>query len=472
MAAAAAVLAVACAPVSTPPAPTPSPVQVDKLTIAQARLGHADMLEQIQPYGDTALQRYVQEIGKRLLAGAPPINVTFDFTVLDNGGTFAYSFAHGKIVISRGLLLYLNSEAQLAAVLAHEIGHVLSLHQARLMAEIRKAHELEAKLAARFGAQQARDALGTLSLAAVRGYSREHEIEADEWGERLLSRAGYNAVAMAEVLRLFIQQESFWDRVGFEMWDVPEAGAGQGVFATHPSSVARLQLARKRVGAPASTAATDETYLTALNGTVFGLPEIHGVQRGNRYAHPLRRVGFSLPDNWYLFTSGGRLVAAARDQDAMLIIHMRERPAGESVHRALTELAGGETLRTVEQQATSATNGALAVIRPASNAGKAIRLAVLDVGTQRLSFVGLTPTTTTWPEADRLFRRILSSVRVLPEAEARRVQPLRLHIDRFRGENELAQLTQGFFDHPRERWELLNQLVAQPVPGQWIKTVR
>src|SRR5689334_24639698 len=75
----------------------------------------------------------------------PPRSTLFPYTTLfrSTPGIFAYSFAGGDVIVSRGLLVHLNSEAQLAAVLGHEIGHVLSLHQERTLQALRRAAELD-----------------------------------------------------------------------------------------------------------------------------------------------------------------------------------------------------------------------------------------------------------------------------------------------------------------------------------------
>lgn len=462
----------ACA--ATPTLETEGLVHVDSADIDLARAARAEMLGRFQPYDSPAVQEYVQSVGARLAAGAPRTNVAFRFTVLDTPGVFAYSFADGEVLLGRGLLLYLGSEAELAAVLAHEIGHVVSLHQTRQWHAARRARELEMKLAERFGTAQARDALGALSLARVRGYSREFEIEADVWSERLLARAGYDPGAMAQVLRFFVQQESFWDRLGFELWDMPESGGGQGVFATHPSPADRLEHAstRRPTPAPAAAPEPDPAYLARLHDLVYGLPERYGVLRGRRYVDPARRVGFTLPEGWYLFGAGERVVAAPRTHAGLVLIGAQPRANGEPRRAALEALARGHDLASVERLSPS---GETALIEVAAEVGtQPMRLAVLDVGNQRLSVVvfGLAPDR--WSEMDAQTRALLGSVRLVPQAEARAVRPLRLGIERARVERAFAPEAQPFADHPRERWELLNRLYPQgAIPtGRWIKTIR
>lgn len=463
-------LLTACAP-----AVTPEPVvEVGTAEIALARVAYAETLGKFRPYEDAAIQRYVQTVGARLAAGAPHTNVSFRFAVLDCPGVFAFSFADGQVVVSRGTLIYLNTEAQLAAVLGHEIGHVVSLHQARAWREIRKARELEARLAERFSTRQARDALGALGLARVRGYSREYEIEADMWSERLLKGAGYDPAAMAQVLRFFVQQENFANAVGFELWDMPDQDVGgRGVLATHPSPATRLDLAIQRLGGAARAAATpDPAYLNALRGIVFGLAERYGVQRGTRYIHSGWRIALSLPGGWYVFGTGDTLAAAPGTNDGLLIIRTETGTNDQSPHGVLQKLALGRTLGSPDPIRTASATGETTVASPTTDGGSLpVRLAVLDVDGRRISFVGLAALATSWNDIDKQFRSIVRSTRALTPAEPH-VAPLRLQIEQARSDQ--APAAGSFATHARERGELLNQLYpdGRTMAGQWVKTVR
>jgi predicted Zn-dependent protease len=458
------------------PALAQDTVEVDAATAARAHEAFEQMLGKFPPYSDQAIQRYVQTVGARLAGGAPHTNITITFTVLDSPGIFAYSFADGSVVVSRGMLAHLNSEAQLAAVMAHEIGHVVSLHQARALQEAERTQALSEKLAKRFSGEQARDTIRAFSFAHVRGYSREHEIEADVWGERLLERAGYDKAAGAQTLRAFLQHDAFCDKFGFELWEIPDSAGGEGVFATHPSTQARIELARERIGPHAlDAAAPDPAYLAALRGLVSGLPERYGVQRGNRYLQPRQRVAFTVPQDWYLFGVGDRLVAAPRGKDGLLMIWMKAIPDSETRRDALRELARGRSGQPAELRIGNSVKGETAVIRvPGADGPMAARIAVLDVGNRRISLVGFTYLASNWDATDPTFLALIRSIRAATAAEARAAVPLRLQVERARIDRPLMPQGQPFPDLARERWELLNQLFpAQPVAtGRWIKVVR
>lgn len=457
---------------NTAPQP-PTPARLDAWEKAAARDAFLGVEKKFPPYGDERLQRYVRGVGARLVARAPHTGTAFRFTVLDSPGVFAFSFGDGNVVISRGLLIHLNSEAQLATVLAHEIGHVVSGDQARTWHEIERARDLEARLSTRLTSKSARDTVDTLSLARVRGYSRKHELEADRMSERLLAQAGFDPAAMAQVLRFFVQQDAYWTDLGFKLWELPQPGNYEGVFATHPSTAARLAQAEADLSAAArATAAADPIYLRHLRGVTYGLARRYGVQRGALYIQPARRVRFTLPQGWYLFGTDDRLMAAPRGRDGVLIFKMKDRGDAGSVHDALVRMAKPYRLESVERLAAPSVRGETGVTHFTDEGVQhALRLAVIDVGTQRLSVVGLTYATGDWAATDVHFRALLRSVRLASEAQVRTIRPLRIALTRSVG---AGLAPSAFTDHAAQRLALLNQAYpsGRVAPGQWVKTVR
>jgi len=446
--------------------------QLEPIDLALSRKSYANLLEKFPRY-EGSINLAVQDVGKRLATGVQlPAKVRLEFTVLDSPGVFAHGFADGRVVISRGMLALLNSEAQLAAVLAHEIGHVLAFHPSRKLREVEKMRALEARLSARLGTKEGRETLTALGLARVRGYSREYELEADAWSERLLLRSGYSAGAMAQVLRLLKQFDEFQDRVGFEMWEIPEFG-GSGVFATHPSLDIRLVQTIERQGRDAQMAAKpDPDWLRRLDGLVFGLAERHGIQRGRNYYHPEARFAFMLPKDWYAFGVRDQLVVAPRGKDGWLMIRIKKLESGETRRQALLKLAEGSSYEKVDE----ANNGnamvdSMVATKARSTEQRQVRLAIADVNHNRLQFAGITYHQKNWQESDIGFRELLRSLRPLSDAEARQIKPLHIRIvDAVPAGNPLVAAN-IYGDPAIPRWQLLNQLFPEGrgVAGQLIK---
>src|SRR5512134_1660334 len=130
-------------------------------------------------YPDPALQAYVQGIGQKLAAQSHRPHLKYHFTVLDSPEVNAFALPGGHIYITRGILAYLNSEAELAAVLGHEIGHVTARHGVRQHSAATATGVVGAILGAATGIQATQDLFSVFGNAMLSGYGREHELESD-----------------------------------------------------------------------------------------------------------------------------------------------------------------------------------------------------------------------------------------------------------------------------------------------------
>lgn len=155
--------------------------------IELGKQSHRQVLQQYPVYDDPVLQDYVQEIGEKLAANSHRSNLDYRFTVLDSKEVNAFALPGGYIYITRGLMAYLQSEAELAAVLGHEIGHVTARHSVRQ----HSASQL-ANIGAVLGTvlfpnmnQATNQLVQTFGVALLRGYGREHELEADRLGPNI-----------------------------------------------------------------------------------------------------------------------------------------------------------------------------------------------------------------------------------------------------------------------------------------------
>ena len=168
--------------------------------------------------------------------------MSYHFTVLDSTEINAFALPGGYIYITRGLLAYLNSEAELAAVLGHEIGHVTARHSVRQQTSARAAGVGAGILSillpelANAGLGQTVNVLGTALLS---GYGREHELEADRLGADYLAHSGYDPQAMLAVIRTLKEHEILESRLARE--EGRRARIYHGVFSTHPDNDTRLR---------------------------------------------------------------------------------------------------------------------------------------------------------------------------------------------------------------------------------------
>ena len=158
-------------------------------------------------YDDPELQAYVTRTGRQLVAVSELPKEEFTFTVLDSDVINAFALPGGYVYITRGLLALADDEAELAGVMAHEIGHVTARHSAQRYSRGALAQGgvaigtiLAGVLGGGAAAQLAQQAGGAGAQAYLAGYSRDQEFQADELGVRYLARGGYDPAAMSSFL--------------------------------------------------------------------------------------------------------------------------------------------------------------------------------------------------------------------------------------------------------------------------------
>lgn len=302
---------------------------------------HKKILETQPIYEDEKVTAYVNRIGQALAKVGERPELTYHFTVLDNPQINAFALPGGYIYVNRGLLAYMHSEAQLAAVLAHELGHVTARHAVRQDTARTGAKVLTVMSVLTTGSWALGDAASLWSSAAVMGYGREMELEADGLGARYLSKAGYSPHAMIEVISTLKDQEKFTRHLN------AKSGRQQtyhGLFSTHPRNDTRLkEVVDKAAELEKHTqvmAKDPAEFRNTMEGLVYGpsyrRPEQNNPSEENRFTHS--RLGFSLvfPDEWQVTNAGHTIVAEAPDKSAQ--IHME-------VTRRQEELPPGNYLR-------------------------------------------------------------------------------------------------------------------------------
>jgi len=152
-------------------------------------------------YDSPALQTYVQQVGQKLAAQSHRPGLTYHFTVLDSPEVNAFALPGGYVYITRGILAYLNSEAELAAVLGHEIGHVTARHGVRQYTAATATGFVGAIIGVATGIGATQDLFNNVfGNAILSGYGRDHELESDRLGAEYLARTGYDPQAMIKVI--------------------------------------------------------------------------------------------------------------------------------------------------------------------------------------------------------------------------------------------------------------------------------
>jgi len=444
------------------------------------RTNHPQIIKQFGRYDNEELQRYVQDIGARLAAKSHRPELIYRFTVLDSTLVNAFAMPGGYIYITRGLLAYLNSEAELAAVLGHEIGHVTARHSVRQATAARAAqfgYVLGSFFIPELNTEISQNLFNVIGSALINGYGREQELEADRLGSEYLARSGYDPHAMIRVIGVLKDQEGFERQVAKE--ENREPHVYHGIFATHPDNDRRLQ---EVVASAAEFATADDVitrrmaFLRHTDGLVYGDSERSGIRRGNRYYHAGLGIGLVFPQGWVLENLSDRVLARTKESKAAIQLTV------EDLNRRISP---AEFLKTrlhvrelVQAQAVQihGLRGAVALADVKTSFGKrTARVAAVFYRNRAFVFVGASKNDIQPPPFDDEFLETVKSLHPLAEKERRLAQPLRLHLLQVTPGMTFAKLAQQspIANHPESQLRLLNHLYPKgaPQPGQWIKVV-
>jgi predicted Zn-dependent protease len=287
--------------------------------ISLGRQANARILKETPVYENPELEKLVQQVGEELASHSHRPELFYRFTVLDSTAINAFALPGGYIYITRGLLAYLNSEAELAAVLGHEIGHVTARHSVRQQSTAAVTGILGAVVAASTGVQGVDTLTDMAGTAIVRGYGRDHELEADRLGAEYLAKSGYDPNAMLEVVGILKNQEAFEIMVAKE--EGRDANVYHGLFSTHPDNDARFQevvSAAQRFRTGTANRINRTGFLRTLDGLTFGDSARDGIIRGNRFYHKPLDFTITFPEGWRIENNPDRVMAVSTDNDGLI----------------------------------------------------------------------------------------------------------------------------------------------------------
>ncbi len=272
---------------------------------AQGAKAHPEILAEFGGAYQSPQTAYVVSTGKKIALQSGLGNAQEDFTVtlLNSSVNNAFAIPGGYIYITRQLVALCNSEAEMAGVLGHEVGHVAARHSKKRQRQSTIANILGVGgailggllgdngglVGALGGAAQKYS--GTLAQLLTLSYSRGQEEQADDLGIRYLSKGGYDPTALSDMLNSLALQTSVDTRVAGQ-----SGGAVPEWASTHPDPAKRV--VRAAANAKSYTANTNrrqDAHFTAINGMLYGDDPKQGVVEGQQFLHPDLRVKFTAP---------------------------------------------------------------------------------------------------------------------------------------------------------------------------------
>ncbi len=275
-----------------------------------------EIVRQYGIYDDEELNRYISEIGMKMARLSHRPNLPYEFKIMDTPVINAFAVPGGYVYFTRGILAYLNSEAEVAGVMGHEIGHVTARHSAKQyssaqLAQLGLGVGVIVSDTFRKYAGLAQFGVGMLFLK----FSRDNESQADELGVEYSTRAGYDAVHMANFFETLDRMNPSESRSGLEEW-----------FSTHPNPEGRAmkvnQMANDwqlNIGKQNLKVGRDE-YLRKIDGLVFGDDPRQGYEENGRFYHPDLRFQFLVPSGWKLYNTPSQVQIMSSEKDAAIIL--------------------------------------------------------------------------------------------------------------------------------------------------------
>ncbi len=402
-------------------------------------------------YGDPELQRYVDGLGQRLAALSHRPDIFFHFTVLDSPLVNAFALPGGYIYITRGLLAYINSEAELAGVLGHEIGHVTARHAVRQYTKA-ASYQIGAGIASVVAPEAARaygELAGVVFAAIQSGYSREYETEADRLAMTYAARTGYDPGAITSLLNtlMLIREEK-------------NGGSSYtSLFATHPKAETRISRVLEEMNlqgleSAGSSLVKRQTYLQHIDGLLFGSDVHAGVVAGAVFRHPDLQIEVVFPDGWPVENKPDAVRAEEPGGSAFVELRLYRLSKKISLEAAAQRIAHTYGFRLLSTGGHTTVNGMRAYVASyggrSSDAGPVVVRAGFFKKSDTVMYIfGVAPTDR-FVALNPVFERTIESFRQLTDDEAESIKPTCVHLYRVARPCTLAEVLQKLGRQPAE----------------------
>jgi predicted Zn-dependent protease len=435
---------------------------------------HQEVLKEYAALDNPALQAYVNEVGQQLAKQSHRSDLQWHFTIVDSPDVNAFALPGGYVYIARGIMAYLNSEAELAAVIGHEIGHVTARHGARQQGATNEAGPSEmlgSVLIPVMGNQAVAAIMRSLAQAWTAGYGRDHELESDRLGAEYLARAGYDPKAMIEAIGVLKEQKLFAAEQARR--DGPQQRTYHGTFDSPPGDDARLQLVVGEANKYTVTHPREgrNDYLQHVAGMVFGESPDQGVIRNNELLHAKLGLAVQFPPGWKVQSRSDRVMATSPQGDAL--VELQQGPKND---KPLASLQKRLQLDSGTRYDSGSLSGYPAAFAAGSQQGKPVVVAaVVFNGTQYL-IAGMTKDKPTYDRERAALRAAINSFHAMTPSERAAARPLVLRLVTAKPGMTMASLARQspLGADAESQLRLMNDLYpdGKPMPAQLIKIVQ
>jgi predicted Zn-dependent protease len=382
-------------------------------------------------FPDPRMQAYVESVGKPLAAASERPALPWVFRVVDDPQVNAFALPGGYIYVTRGILAHMNSEAELAGVLGHEIGHVTARHSASAQSkQMLGAVGLGVGMIAVPGLRQAGDALGAAFSVVFLKFGRDQESESDRLGLRYMVRKDYKPEEMLDVFRM--------------LDGVTTSAGGERLpnwLSTHPAPPNRLADMTKTIAAEKATGTRvgRQEFVQRLDGLVFGENPREGFFRDQVLYHPDLAFRQTFPKDWMKQNEKQAVTAMPAAKDALVQLTLAKgepQAAAEAFARQ-----GGVTPGSIERGNVNGLPAASLQFQVADGQGGILQGMVTFVkhGANTYQLLGYT-TEARYAAYKQTFAGWIKSFDRLTDSRILAVQPMRIRIETLRAPSTVANL--------------------------------
>jgi predicted Zn-dependent protease len=421
-------------------------------------------------YRAPAAEAYLNDILAKLAqASETPGETAYKVTILNSPIINAFALPSGNLFLTRGLLALANDSAEIAAVMAHEIGHVTARH-AYARAEREKEAAVVSQAASIIQSRQKGEEVEALKKQTLAGFSRQQELEADGIGIRTVARAGFDPYGASRFLTSLGRSTT----LRAALVGQKSSADKPDMLSTHPSTperVAQAVAAARQISGPGIGARDRAGYLASIDGMMFGDDPADGYARGRKFVHPRLGFAFVAPDGFVLENSAHALLGIRNGGSEALRLDSTAVPVATPLE---TYIGSGWIDGLIQSSVESTEINGLPAVMATARAGEwNFRLAAIRKGEDvyRLIFAARALTS----EADGRFKAAIASFRPMKEEEEKEIKPLRLAIVKAAPGERAEELARrmAIADRPLEHFLLLNGLEAAGAltAGESYKTV-
>ncbi len=373
-------------------------------------------------YRSAATESHLNAILAKLATASETPQTVYKVTLLNSPAVNAFALPSGDLFVTRGLLALANDSSEIAAVMAHEIGHVAARH-AFHREEQQKIEQLRTNVANTVQTKRRGEEIKATGLLNLASFSRQQELEADRFGVALIGRAGFDPYGASRFLRSLgrslewrtCQQDSGTQRERVD------------IMSSHPSTPGRIEqaiLAARQIGAPGIGDHGREAYLDAINGIDYGDDPTDGIVRGTTFTHVKLGFTFNAPDDFALENCAQAMIGVTPSRLEAIRLDIVQVPATSSVGDYVnTGWVEGLQKSSIQLRAINGMQGAIA---EADSSGWKFRVGVVRLNGEvaRIIFAARTMT----PELDQRFIKSIESFKRLGAGETQRVRPLKMSL--------------------------------------------